>query len=152
MYCNRSLNRKANHLNKSVFEWFTAIVKSRFDEMLNKDGTGSIHHQIIQELVMEMFEFVKGRNSEILREMLRVSNEGFYELWQRTFFHIPSTNTELSDTETVRFPSPKIRDLILNQTKHLENVVNFKITIKKSKPTSHLFRTCKTYFHGVGFL
>ena len=48
--------------------------------MLNKDGTGSILHQIIQELVMEMFEFVKGRNSEILREMLRVSNEGFYEL------------------------------------------------------------------------
>ena len=120
--------------------------------MLNKDGTGSIHHQIIQELVMEMFEFVKGRNPEILRETLRVSNEGFYELSQRTFFHIPPTNTELSDTETVRFPSPKIRDLILNESKHLENVVNFKITIKKSKPTSHLFRICKTYFHGVGFL
>ena len=120
--------------------------------MLNKDGTGSIHHQIIQELVMEMFEFVKGRKPEILRETLRVSNEGFYELSQRTFFHIPPINTELSDTETVRFPSPKIRDLILNESKHLENVVNFKITIKKSKLTSHLFRICKTYIHGVGFL
>ena len=98
MCCNRSLNRKANHLGERRFQSFTSIRSPALIKYL-------IHHQIVQKLAMEMFQFVKVGNPEILNEIFRVRNEGFYELRQRTFFHIPSKNTVSSDLKLEDFPA-----------------------------------------------
>ena len=82
--------------------------KSGFDELLNKDGTVSIHHQNILKLGIEMFTVLEGGNPEIVNEILHVRNEGFYEFQQRTFFHIHSINTVFSCAERARFLGPKI--------------------------------------------
>ena len=68
----------------------------------NMNGTVSINHQNVQKLDIEMFKVVKDENPEVVNEIFRVRNEGFYELQNRTSFHIPSINAVFSSTESVR--------------------------------------------------
>ena len=49
MCCNRFLNHKIKRLHKRCLRIIYSDKKSNFDELLNKDKSGSIHHQNIQE-------------------------------------------------------------------------------------------------------
>ena len=152
MCYNRSLNLKINRLHPRCLRIIYSDKKSSFDELFDKDKSVSIHHQNFQKLGIEMFKVLNSENPQIVNEIFRIRDETSYELRQISCFHVPSVNTVFSGTESIRFLDPKIWELILNDIKCLENLMGFKTTIKKWKPTSCPCRVCKTYLHGVGFL
>ena len=152
MCYNRSLNHKINRLHERWLRIIYSDKKSSLVELLDKDESVSIHHQNIQKLGIEMFKVLNGENPQIVNETFRIRDETSHKLPQRSCFHIPSVNTVLSGTESIRFLGPKVWELIPNDIKCLENLKDFKTVIKKWKPTSSSRRICKTYLHGVRFL
>lgn len=47
--------------------------KSSFDELLNKDETVAIHHQVFQKLGIKMVKAVKDKNLETGNQIFRVT-------------------------------------------------------------------------------
>ena len=85
--------------------------------MLDKDESVSIHHQNNQKLGIEMFKILNGENSQIVNEIFPFMDEASYELRQRSCFRIP---TVFSVPECIRFPGPKIWELIPNDLNALK--------------------------------
>ena len=70
-----------------------------------------------------MFKVLNGENPQTVNEIFRIRDETSYELRQGSCFHIPSINTVLSGTESMRFLGRKIWELIPNDIKCLENLM-----------------------------
>ena len=137
MCYNRSLYHQINRLYERCLRSIYSDKKSSLVELLDKDESVSIiHHQNVQKLGIEMFKVLNSENPKILHEIFRIRDETSHELRQRSCLHIPSVNTLFSGTESIRFLSPKIWELISNDIKCLENLRDFKTAIKKWEPTS----------------
>ena len=54
--------------------------KSKFDELLEKEGSSSIHHRNIQTLAVEIFKFLTGLTPQIMNEVLQVKSPAPYYL------------------------------------------------------------------------
>ena len=99
-----------------------------------------------------MFKVSKCLCPEIVKGLFQFRNEIPYNLRQRSQFHIPPVRTVFSGTESIKFFSPKIWELIPDEMKELESLWEFKRTIKLWKSTSYSCRLCKQYFYRIGFL
>ena len=54
--------------------------KSKFDELLEKEGSSSIHHRNIQTLAVEIFKFLNRLTPQIMNEVLQVKSPAPYYL------------------------------------------------------------------------
>ena len=131
MCCNRSLNYTKLRLNETRLRIVHNNRKSSFDELLDKDESVSLHHHNIQKLGIQRVKVFTGENPQTVNEIFRIRNEASYELTQRSSFHIPSANTVFSGKEYIRFVGLKIRELIPNDIKCLQNLRGVKTAIKK---------------------
>ena len=99
-----------------------------------------------------MFKVSKCLCLEIVKGLFHFRNEIPYNLRQRSQFHIPPVRTVFSGTKSIKFLGPKIWELIPDEMKELESLLEFKRAIKLWKTTSCPCRLCKQYFYGIGFL
>ena len=83
-----------------------------------------------------MFKVSKGLCPEIAKGSFQLRNEIPYKLRQRSQFHILPVPTVFIGTESIKFLSPKIWELIPDEMKELESLWQFKRAIKEWKPTS----------------
>ena len=93
MCCNCSLTHKINRLHERCQRVIYSGKKSRFDELLDRDESASIHHQNTPKLGLKMLKVLNGENPQILNEIFRIRDEASYEPRQKSCFHIPSVNT-----------------------------------------------------------
>ena len=68
MFCNRSLNTKINQLHEQYFRIVYNDHTSNFNELLEKDGSASIHHQNLQKVAVKMFKVSGGLSPKIFDE------------------------------------------------------------------------------------
>ena len=122
MCCNRSLNNKIDRLHERSLRIVYSDKTSDFSELLEKDGSVSIHYQNIRQLAIEMFKVSKGLCPEIVKGLLQFRYEIPYNLRQRSQFHIPPVRTVFSGTENIKYLGPKICELIPNEMKELERI------------------------------
>ena len=54
MFCGRTLNHRLNKLHERAFRIAYCDYKSNFEELLEKDGTVTIHQRNLRTLVIEM--------------------------------------------------------------------------------------------------
>ena len=66
MFHSRTLNNKINGLHEKALRIVYGDYKSKFDELLEKDGSFSIHHRNIQMLTIEIFKFLNGLSPQIM--------------------------------------------------------------------------------------
>ena len=130
MCYNHSLNHKVNRFHERCFRIIYSNKKSSFDELVDKEESDSIHHQNIQKLGIEMFKVFQCENPQNLNEIFRIRDETSHELRQRSCFHLPSVNTVLSGTDSIRFLGPEIWELTPNDIKCLESIRDYKTAIK----------------------
>ena len=100
MCCNRSLNNKLDRLHERSWRIDYSDKTSNFSELLEKDGSVSIHYQNIWQLATEMFKVSKGLCPEIMEGLFQFRNKITYNLRQRSQFHIPPARTVFSGTES----------------------------------------------------
>ena len=64
------------------------IKKSSFEELLQRDGSVSIQHQNIRFLAVEIFNFFKGINPQIVKKIFQFRGNVAYQLRKPTGFQI----------------------------------------------------------------
>ena len=75
MCCNRSLNNKIDRIHERSLRIVCSDKTSDFSELLERDGSVSIHYQNIRQLATEMFKVSKGLCPEIVKRLFQFRNE-----------------------------------------------------------------------------
>ena len=141
----RALNNKINKLHERALRVVYKDKSLTFEQMLEKDGSLTIHHRNLQKLAIEMYKVKNGLSPEIMANLFTLKSRGNGD------FVIPQVHTVNRGVETIRYRGPLTWDIVPEDMKKAESLSIFKNKIKDWKPTDCTCRLCKTYISGVGY-
>jgi hypothetical protein len=148
----RTLKNKINRLHERCLRLIYCDKISSFEELLEQDGTMSIHHLNIQALATQMYKVSTDKCVPIVKDIFNYREQDRYNLRQNSEFVLPLVHSVTCGTESISFLGPKIWEMVPVYIKNKATINAFKIAIKKWKPENCPCRNCKTYVSGVGFL
>ena len=122
-----------------------------FNELLDKDGSFSIHHRNIESLATEIYKFLHGLSSSIMSQVFKLNSPLPYHLRNSNELYSRNLKTVIYGTETISFLAPKIWSVVPLDLKNSTSLMSFKTNIRKWKPDCSC-RLCKRYFQHVGFV
>ena len=140
----RLINNKINRLHETCHK------SSTFEELLEKDGSVTVHIRNIQKLAIEMLKVFKNLSPRIISDLFEVG-ENNYNLRNHSYFLIPTVKTVYHGSESIKNLGPRIWNLVPNNLKQLGDIDSFKTEIKNWIPAKSPCRLCKTYIPNVGF-
>ena len=150
--CHSSLmNTKINRLHEKCLRIDYSDKTSSFEELLEKDGSVTIHTRNLEVLATEMFKVYRNLSPNIVAEIFHARRNN-YNLRHSWFFSIPYVKTVYHGSESLSNLGPRIWDLVPSTLKELDDVNSFKTQIKKWQPENYPCRLCKTYIPQVGFI
>ena len=126
--------------------------QSSFEELLEKDGSVSIHQRNLQVLVTEMYKVRKGFSPAIITELFEHKEEHYYNLRNNAEFSIPAIRTVYHGSESISYLGPKIWNILPDRLKNANSLETFKSEIKKWKPENCPCQLCKSYLQNIGFI
>ena len=83
MLHSRALNNKINRIYERALRTVYSDYKSSFSELLDEDGSFTIHQKNVQNLSIEIFKFQHGLSPIILGEIFKVNETIPYNLRTR---------------------------------------------------------------------
>ena len=143
MFHSCSVNNKINRLHERVLCIVYDDFKSSLQNLLEKDGTVSIHVKNLQKLSTEMFKISKNFSVPLMSELF-YQKANHYDLWNPYEFSIPNVNSVFHGQASMRYLGPFIWQLVPSEFKHLNTVSAFKAVIRKWKSNYCACRLCKT--------
>ena len=146
----RTFTNKMNRIHGKALRTVCSDYKSFFNELLDKDGSFTIHQKNAQSLEIEIYKYLRGLSPLILGEVFKVIETIPYDLRMRNELYARNQKSKIS-TETISFLPPKIWALIPKNIKDSSSLPGFKKKIIKWKPNCSC-RLCKTYLQHVGFI
>ena len=111
MLRSRTLNNKINHIHERALRTVYSVNLS-FYELLDKDGSFTIHQRNVQSLANEIYKYLHGLSLAILSEVFKVNEILPYDLRMRNKLYARNPKTVIYGTETIFFLSPKMCTLI----------------------------------------
>ena len=85
MLHSRQNNIKIKNLHKRCMRLIHNDKLSSYEELLEKDGSVSVHHKIIQSLAIEMFQIKHGHSPEIVSDIFTQTTQHFNFRQNREF-------------------------------------------------------------------
>ena len=83
---NRANNNKINRLHEICLRLIYNDKKSSFEDLLQKDGSVSIHHRDLRTLAVELFKVFKGLSPVIFAEAFPVRQQSQYSMRNYSYF------------------------------------------------------------------
>ena len=108
MFHSGTLNNKTNRSHEKALRIVYGDYKSKFDELLDKDGSSSIHHRNIQTLATEIFKLLSGLSPQIMNKVFQVKSPAPYYPRDKNVLYSRNPKTVMCETESVSFKAPKI--------------------------------------------
>ena len=71
MFHSKTMNNKINHIYERALRLVYFDYNSKFDELLKKDGSFSIHDRNIQTLAIEVYKFFHGLSPSIMKNIFQ---------------------------------------------------------------------------------
>ena len=134
MFHNRKLNRKINHIHERALRLVYEDYTSSFKDLLQKDGSVSVHHQNIHSIAIEMYKITNKLSPKIVQTIFQqkeVSN-----LRSEQTFLRPNINTIYNGEQSLRSFGPVVwNDLLPNKFKSATTLNKFEHMIKLWVPT-----------------
>ena len=152
MFHNRKINLKINRLHERALRLLYCDDKSTFEELLQKEGTFTIHQRYIQSFAIEMSKIKNNIGPELLNSIFLDRNCNGPSLRNVSDFKMPNINTVHYGEDSLRFFGYKIWELIPIEIKYVDDLLTFKRKIRNWAPKICPCRLCKTYIQGVGFI
>ena len=134
MFHSRTLNNKINRLHEKALRIVYGDYKSKFDGLLEKDGSFSIHHRSIQTLAIEIYKFLNGLSPQIMNEVFHVKWPVPCYVRDKNELYSRIPKTLAYGTESVSFMAPKIWSIVPQELKNSQSLYSFKNGIRKWKP------------------
>ena len=93
MFCSRKMNNRINHIHERALRLVYNDYSITFENLLEKDGSLSIHHRNIHRLAMEMFKVYIGTSPKIFMDNF-ITKENM-SLRSNSVFYRPNINSVL---------------------------------------------------------
>ena len=145
------INNKINRRHERCLRIVYNDKQSSFNELLEKDGSVSIHMRNIQILATEMYKLVNNLSPPIMNRVFKLNSDIPYNLRQISQFSTSSVKSVYHGTESISYLGPQIWDILPDDYKTIQNLDTFKIKIKKRKPENYPCSLCIIYIDR-GFL
>ena len=150
MFHSRTLNSRINRLHERALRITYKNANISFNELLEMDGTFTIHHKNLQKLAIEIFKVVHGLGPASMSNIFQLSTYNG-NLRYKTF-KSSNVRTVYHGTETIDFRGARLWDSIPLSIKETDSLSTFKYNIKRWKPEGCLCRLCRTYIPSLGFI
>lgn len=105
---NGTNNNKINRLHERCFRLIYSDGKSFCQELLEKDGSVSIHHRNSRVLAIQMYKIYTGISEELMAEIFSLRPETQYSLRNLSDFYMPQVKSVNCGLESIRYLGPKI--------------------------------------------
>ena len=151
MFHNRTLNRKINKLHERALRIVYKNENLTFQELLDKDGSVTVHHRNLRKLATEMYK-IKNHLSPLPMQALFSEKFNSYNLRNKPSWKRDNVRTVKYGTETIRNMGPKTWELLPNDIRDSSSLPEFKAKIKMWKPVGCTCKLCRPYIHNLGFL
>ena len=154
----RKVNTRINNLHNRALRLVYRDENSSFEELLQKDGSVTIHHRNLQFLAIEMYKVFRGLAPRFMSDVFGINGNANTEnvsanTRSHNFFYNPSNpRTVNNGLETVGSLDPKIWALIPNEMKSISSLLLFKAKIRKWTPHECPCRLCRSFIPQLGFL
>ena len=117
MFHSRSINNKINRWHERVLRIVYIDFKSSFENLLEKDGTVSIHVKILQNLATEMFKVSKNFSVPLISELFH-QKVNHYDLRNPYEFSMPNVNSVFHGQGSISYLGPLIWQLVPQRFKY----------------------------------
>ena len=150
MFHSRKLNNRINKIHERSLRLVYDDNFSNFEELLNKDGSVTIHERNIQALAIELYKAVNKISPELVSQVFPPKESLKY--CSTNIFVTRNVHTVKYGTETLAHLGPKVWALVTIELKEINSLKEFKNKIKKWTPVKCPCKLCRTYISGVGYI
>ena len=151
MFHNRTLNNKINRLHERALRLVYKNDEACFNELLQLDDSVTVHQRNLQRLAIEMYK-VKNKTAPLPFQEIFESQNNLHEMRGKRSWKVPRVRTVAYGTESIRYRGPATWELIPEEIKKSESLIQFKEKIKSWKATNCACRLCKTFVPNLGFI
>ena len=151
IFHSRRVTIKSTMYTKKALRIAYSDYKSTFQELLEKDGSFSVHHRNIQILATEICKHIHGLSPAIMGEVFKINSTLPQNLRIHNDFSSRVPETLKYETEAISFLAPEVWALVPEKIKECSCLEAFKSKIRKWKPDCPC-QLCKTYLQHVGVL
>ena len=102
MFYSRSTNNRINHSQERALRLVHDDYELTFDELLEKDGSFTIHHYNIQTLCIELYKVYHNLSQTIFSKLISQKN-GCYNLRSKSDFVISHVSTVFKGSSSISY-------------------------------------------------
>ena len=140
---NQTNNNKMNHLHERWLRLIYNDKKSSFEDLLEKDGSVSVHNKNFRKLAVELFKVFKGLSLVIFAEAFPVRQQSQHNMRNYSYFAMPRAKLVNHGLDSFSYINSKLWDSIPSLMKETDSIHEFKHVVKTWKPNLCSCRICK---------